>query len=178
MTTTRSAAILTERLSLTPPRLEDFDAYADMLARSTLGDGPGSGPFTRGEAWVKFVRGAGFWPLLGTGAFTIRERDGGRYVGDVMAADFRRDIEPATPPGLELGWVLAPEARGCGYATEAVGAVLDWAAATLAPARFLCIISPSNAPSARVARKCGFERIGAARAAGALVDVFERDAKA
>jgi RimJ/RimL family protein N-acetyltransferase len=56
---------------------------------------------------------------------------------------------------LEFGWRLVPAARGRGYATEAVEAVLAIAEDTHA-GELLAIIDPENVPSARVAAKVGF----------------------
>lgn len=60
---------------------------------------------------------------------------------------------------LEWGWRLAAPARGQGYATEAVAALLA-AADTAANGEMLCIIDIDNTPSRRVADKVGFHRTG------------------
>jgi RimJ/RimL family protein N-acetyltransferase len=57
-----------------------------------------------------------------------------------------------------MGWVFAREAHGQGYASEAVGAGLDWADEALKGREFVAIISPANAPSIRVAERGGFVR--------------------
>jgi RimJ/RimL family protein N-acetyltransferase len=56
---------------------------------------------------------------------------------------------------LELGYRLAPEARGRGYATEAGRAVLAIAAETYR-GEILAMIDPTNRASQRVASKLGF----------------------
>ena len=56
----------------------------------------------------------------------------------------------------EIGWVLASQAHGRGYATEAVLAAVEWGAAHFSSARTACIIAPENIASIRVAVKCGY----------------------
>ena len=55
----------------------------------------------------------------------------------------------------EIGWRLATEARGKGYATEAAQSIVDLAR-TVSSGWLYCIIDPDNAPSHRVAAKLGF----------------------
>jgi len=57
---------------------------------------------------------------------------------------------------LEWGWRLVPAARGRGFATEAVKALLALADGT-DDGKMLCFIEPDNAPSRSVADKVGFD---------------------
>ncbi|HWG85795.1 MAG TPA: GNAT family N-acetyltransferase, partial [Deinococcales bacterium] len=75
--------------------------------------------------------------------------------------------------------VLAPWAHGRGFATEAVRAALAWADRNVVgqpggPARVVCIISPGNAASLRVAAKCGFRETARGTYKGDEVLVLER----
>lgn len=56
---------------------------------------------------------------------------------------------------LEFGWRLVPGARGHGYATEAVTALLDLADQFF-EGELLAMIDPRNTPSRNVAEKVGF----------------------
>lgn len=60
----------------------------------------------------------------------------------------------------ELGWMLAPEHWGHGYATEAALALRDWGLAERGVARLISLIQHGNLRSVRVAEKIGerFER--------------------
>jgi len=122
---------------------------------------------------MRLLRYGGLWTMLGYGFWTVRERDTGRFVGEVGLADFHRDVDwgPADPP--ECGWVLAPHAQGRGYATEAVAAALDWRDQYLPGSRTVCMISETNLASLRVADKCGFRSFRAADYHGP-VTLFER----
>ena len=63
-------------------------------------------------------------------------------------------------PGLEVGWLLAREAWGHGYATEAARASVEHAWLTTDVPRLISLIAFGNAASVRVAEKIGetFER--------------------
>ena len=73
------------------------------------------------------------------------------------------------PPGVnalgaadavELGYALFPGHRGRGYATEAVAALVDWAAAAHGLRRFVASVAPENAPPLALARRLGFVHVG------------------
>ena len=146
----------TARLILRGPTLADFDECAAMWADPLVTRHIGGRPSTGEEAWSRLLRYAGLWALLGYGYWTVRERDTGRFVGDVGLADFRREVTPALGDAPEAGWVLAPWAHGRGFATEAVRAVLAWSDAHLAAPHTVCLIAPENTASIHVAEKCGF----------------------
>ena len=59
-----------------------------------------------------------------------------------------------------LGWVLAAEAHGKGYASEALAAICAWGRGHFGEHRCACIIAPENAASIRVAAKAGFRLSG------------------
>lgn len=59
-----------------------------------------------------------------------------------------------------IAYSVFPAARGQGIAPRAVRLVAGWAQNDLGVAELLIEADPANAPSVRVAEKCGFERIG------------------
>jgi RimJ/RimL family protein N-acetyltransferase len=134
----------------------------------------GGRPFTPEEVWTRLLRAAGHWPLMGFGYWIVRERSTGRFVGEAGLADLRRDISPGFCGAPEAGWALSPWAHGQGYGGEAVAAVLAWSDAELKPERVVCIISPDNEPSIRLARRCGFTLLHRASYRGEPTLVFER----
>jgi len=153
----------TERLRLRGHRTGDFDAIAAMWAdplvvRYTVGK-----PLSREEAWTKLVRNAGLWSLLGYGYWVVEEKGSGEFVGEVGFADFQREIEPPILGIPESGWLVTPKFHGKGYATEAVGAILAWGDEHFNKARTVCLIHVDNAPSVRVAEKCGYREYQRAR---------------
>ena len=58
------------------------------------------------------MRNVGHWGLQGFGIWTVRERDGGRFVGEVGAFDFKRSLKPSFEGAQEMGWGLPPWLKG------------------------------------------------------------------
>jgi RimJ/RimL family protein N-acetyltransferase len=134
----------------------------------------GGKPSTPEEVWSRLLRYAGHWALLGFGYWAVVEKSSGRFVGEAGLADFKRAIEPSLGGAPEAGWALMPWAHGRGYATEALRAVLAWGEERFGSPRAVCIISPENLPSLRVAQKCGFERTSTTTYKGTPTVLFER----
>jgi len=84
--------------------------------------------------------------------------DGEEALG--IAAAVRIEPEART---AELGYVVAPEARGRGAATEGLRLLTEWAFSTLDALRLELLIGSENAPSKRVAERCGYTREGLMR---------------
>jgi RimJ/RimL family protein N-acetyltransferase len=75
-------------------------------------------------------------------------------------------------PEVEVGYGLVEDARGLGYATEALTAMV--AAAEAAGARVRASVLPDNQPSIRVLAKCGFTELRGSTEDGELVMVRPR----
>lgn len=135
----------TERLTLRPPRAEDFPAYAKLMA-SPRSAGMG-GPFDRRAAWGLFCHDVACWELFGHGALMIDVTASGDCVGQVGI-----NHGPLFPE-KELGWLLYEGAEGFGYAAEAAAALRQWAFATLGLASLVSYVDPANHRSIAVARR-------------------------
>jgi RimJ/RimL family protein N-acetyltransferase len=166
----------TERLTLRQPTRDDFAGSFAMWSDTNVTRFIGGRPFTHEETWARLLRYVGHWQVLGFGYWIVRERDTGRYVGEVGFADYQRDLDPPLNGVPEAGWAIAPHAHGKGYATEAVRAVTRWADRRWPGAHTVCIIDPDNAVSLRVAAKCGYAQTGRATYRGNTSLVFERPA--
>jgi len=142
--------IATERLTLRPFATADLDAYAAMCADAEvmrhIGDG---GPVGRDVAWRQMAFFLGHWPLRGYGMWAIELRASGRLIG---RAGF---INPEGWPGLELGWLLARDAWGQGYATEACRAALESGRNQFGAQEIISLIRPANVRSVAVAQRLG-----------------------
>lgn len=97
-------------------------------------------------------------PRPGAWAQLAIERDG-RLVGD-----FAVWIDPADELAM-IGYTIAPEHQGHGYAVEAAEAVIDWLFSRGTVHRVAATLDPRNLASARVLERCGFEYVGTARSA-------------
>ena len=91
-------------------------------------------------------------------AFAIEDLADSTFLGLAVAP--RIDREAAT---AELGYVVAPAARGRGVATEALRQLAAWSFAELEMQRLELMISVANHQSKRVAERCGFVREGTLR---------------
>jgi RimJ/RimL family protein N-acetyltransferase len=76
-----------------------------------------------------------------------------------------------------IGYTLAPQHQGKGYAAEAVRAVVDWLFTVRKVHRVAATIDPDNVASARVLERNGFHYIGTARSAALVRGVWSDDAR-
>jgi len=83
-------------------------------------------------------------------AFAI-EDETGSFLGVALAPE----IDRATRT-VELGYMVAPEARGRGVATEALRLSTEWALSELGAERIELVIAVDNERSKLVAERCGY----------------------
>ncbi|HUB84138.1 MAG TPA: GNAT family N-acetyltransferase, partial [Rhizomicrobium sp.] len=129
---------------------------------------------TEEEAWSKFLRVAGQWPILGFSFFAVEERASGRFIGETGFVEGRRAIEPSLIGIPEIGWGFAPDVHGKGYAFEAASAALAWGEGHFGRVPMRCIIAPENTPSIRLAKKLGFTELLRTSYRGDPTVMFER----
>lgn len=166
--------LTTDRLTLAPVRIEDFDEIAALWADERFTRPiAGRGPLNREEVWFRLLRDIGHWRALEQGNWSIRTRDTGAYVGSVGVLDYRR---ACTPPldAPELGWGVGVAFQGQGLAREALDAALDWCDTGLGAPRTVCMIDPPNAPSLRLAERTGFRPYAQGRYQDKPVILLER----
>jgi len=96
--------------------------------------------------------------------YAIRREDGSAPRALVGAVGY------LGPPGedgsVEIGYSIASEAQGKGYATEVIGALIGRAFLDRAVTRVLAEAHESNTPSVRALERHGFARVGAGRDPG------------
>jgi RimJ/RimL family protein N-acetyltransferase len=92
-------------------------------------------------------------------AFAIVDADDA-FLGLALAPEIKRDAREA-----ELGYIVAPSARGRGVAGAGLGLLTDWAFEELGVLRIELLIDVDNEPSKRVAERCGYIREGVLRSA-------------
>ncbi|MFW2334857.1 GNAT family N-acetyltransferase [Ilumatobacter sp.] len=96
--------------------------------------------------------------------------------GDGLIGDVAVWLDDAGTLAM-IGYTLASEHQGHGYATEAVAAVVDWLFRRRNVHRVAATIDPRNLASARVLERCGFEYVGTARSAALARGEWSDDAR-
>ncbi len=139
----------TERLSLRPPRIKDWPAYAELM-RSDRSVYMG-GPFSTNVAWGMFCHDIAQWALMEHGALMIEDRNTGSCLGQVGI-----NHGPLFPEH-ELGWVVYANAEGKGYAYEAAKALRHWAFEIRGLKTLVSYIDAENSRSRRLAERLGAE---------------------
>lgn len=153
---TRTIAIptlQTARLTLRAPEVGDFPAWAAFCADEEAGRYIG-GVMDEHAAWKHLAGTIGAWGLRGFGAWSVVETARGKWVGRVGC------VKPHGWPGTEIGYCIARESWGLGYAVEAARAAIDFAFGTLGWREVMHSIHPDNLPSQAVAARLGARRDG------------------
>ena len=101
------------------------------------------------KAWRHMASVIGHWQIRGYGFCSVEEKATGEWVGHVGP------WFPEGWPDREIGWTIAREHWGKGFATEAARACLDYVFGTLGWERVIHVILPGNEASVAVARKIG-----------------------
>jgi RimJ/RimL family protein N-acetyltransferase len=144
------------------PRLDDADAFAELLGDPEVMRFIGGETVPRGDAPSVVQKWLDRWDANGVGPFAIERLDDSRIVGragiivwdtrEWRNSTFAKAGHHAQP---ELGWALIRAHWGNGYATEAVRAVRDWAREERAIGHLISLINPENVQSQRVAERLG-----------------------
>jgi ribosomal-protein-alanine N-acetyltransferase len=147
----------TRRLILRKPRREDaetiFARYANDAEVTRLLGWPRHESVDATRGFVEFSDAE--WARWPAGPYLVEQRPGGELVGST-------GLGFETPRRAATGYVFAKDAWGKGFATEALGAVVD-VAQRVGVVRLYALCHVENAASFRVLEKCGFAREGVLR---------------
>ena len=156
-----STKIETERLVLRRPRLSDAKAlhamFGDPEVMRYIGDGSTLTP-AKTKAWIE--KALARWKADGFGHFVI-EKDrkvigrAGFLVWDPDEWKTGTLAELGDHAAIELGWMLAQEHWGNGYATEAAIALRNYGFKELKFERLISLITHGNDASVKVAERLG-----------------------
>jgi RimJ/RimL family protein N-acetyltransferase len=127
----------------------DFEPFAKMCADENVMRFLGGKPLDRLEAWRNFALHVGHWELRGYGHWAVEEKASGQFVGRLGF------LYPVGWPAFEIGWTLAPQVWGKGYATEGARRALEYAFNELDKPHVISLIHPDNKSSIRVAERLG-----------------------
>jgi RimJ/RimL family protein N-acetyltransferase len=154
----------TERLRLRPVTADDVDdllaLHGDPLVARFMG--------VRDRRWYerRLEASTEEWAQRGHGLTAILAREDGRFLGRTGFKYWPQFDE------TELGWVLRPQARGQGFATEAAEAMLRWGFERFRPPYFTAMIRPDNAASIAVAERLGMHPIRRDELLGDAVTIY------
>ena len=165
--------LTTPRLTLTPVAVGDMDDLIALWADADFTRHIMGRALSEEEVWFRLLRDLGHWQAKGYGNWSIRETDSGAYVGSVGVLDYRREMDPPFD-APELGWGVAPAFQGQGLAQEALQAALQWTDAYRLEPRSVCMISPDNVPSVKLAERVGYRPYAKVDYKGSTVTLFER----
>jgi len=144
--------IETARLILRQPQLSDavtiFERYASGPDVTRFLGWPRHRTIRDTEDFLQFS--AAEWKQWPAGPYLITSRSDRTLIGGT-GFGFHAPREAVT------GYVLAKDAWGLGYATEALTALID-VAAQIDVTRLRALCHPDHRPSRRVLEKCGFVR--------------------
>ena len=158
-----SSGVETERLILRKPKKSDakalLEAYSDPEVMRYIGLGE-TRDLEQTRAWLdKALRR---WKLDGFGHHVIERKEDGRVLGRAGFLVWNPDTwetgtlaELGEQSVVELGWMLAQEHWGNGYAVEAATALRDHGFRELRFERLISLILRGNERSERVAEKIG-----------------------
>lgn len=151
--------LLTDRLCLRPFTEADTDAIYALMSNATVlryWDAPQWSERTRAD---RFIMNCQKMADEGTGVRPAIERTAdGVFIGWCHFSNWDPDFRSAM-----IGYCLAETAWGQGIATEAAGALLQWAFNTLDLNRVESGADTRNRASERVLEKLGFVREGVRR---------------
>jgi RimJ/RimL family protein N-acetyltransferase len=145
--------IETARLILRLPRLEDLDPLAEMMTDYESAKFIG-GVAPRAVSWRALMTLIGSWHAHGFAMFSVIEKSSGRWIGRLGP------WQPEGWPGTEIGWAIARDCWGKGYAPEGAIAATDWAFDNLGWTNVIHSIDPANIASQQVAKKLGSRNLG------------------
>ena len=170
----------TERLVIRPWQPDDRPAFTSLMSHPEVTHYVHGGqPYSEAEVDEWFSRQARQLAEHGVCMGALIEKSTGNLAGLAGTQPL------GTTGNLEIGWILARDAWGRGFATEAGAAAMRHVLETLARPRVVAIIDPDNEPSKRVAARLGMkyearytgEQLGH-RLPEIVVDLFSREAGA
>jgi len=148
--------LTTERLLLRQWKDDDFEAFAKINADAdvmafypSIQSSDESTNMARAFQGLISEKGWGFW--------AVERLEDHRFIGFVGLHEPTFEL-PVTPC-VEIGWRLAKESWGCGYATEAAKAALEYAFDVLKLTEVYSFTSVGNARSRSVMEKIGMKNM-------------------
>ncbi|PWI20264.1 GNAT family N-acetyltransferase [Streptomyces sp. Act143] len=144
--------IRTERLVLRGPEARDRPAFIELLASPEVHTYLG-GPRPPAQLERELPEVPERWP----GSFVVHLD--GVMIGQILLRRAPEHSRPAALGKVDLGYMFLPRVWGCGYATEACAAALDWFHGMLPGEPVVLHTQTANIGSMRLAAKLGFTEV-------------------
>ncbi len=147
--------LITDRLVLRPMGSGDVDSHITMMQDPVIAAflTPEGKPRDLGSEWRMAAAMVGHWTIREFGFFSVFEKESGAWIGRVGP------WQPGDWPGLEVGWAIASNYWGRGYAPEAALATMGWVFEKFPSLqRIISVIDSDNENSQIVAQKVGEEK--------------------
>jgi RimJ/RimL family protein N-acetyltransferase len=167
----------TERLILREHWPDDFAPFMEMWADEAVARYITGKAFTEEESWARYLRNIGQWEALGFGFWAVEEKATRRFIGQIGYVEAYRAIEPPLKGVPEIGWSLASDTQGKGYALEGAQAAIAWGEKHFSGTPIRCIIDPDNVASLKLAEKLGFKELVRTAYKGDVIVMLERKSK-
>jgi RimJ/RimL family protein N-acetyltransferase len=151
----KTTALETERLTMREWNASDLAPFAAINADPRVMEFLPN-VLSREESDAAAGRTIEHFAQHGFGRWAIEEREAGEFIGFVGLSVVT--YETAFTPCVEIGWRLASEFWGRGYATEAARAALEDGFGRLALREIVSFTVPANVRSRRVMEKIGMTR--------------------
>ncbi|HME11092.1 MAG TPA: GNAT family N-acetyltransferase, partial [Bryobacteraceae bacterium] len=137
----------TERLLLRRWKPSDRAPFAGINADPRVMEFLGA-PLDRGQSDALIDRAEEHFRNHGFGPYAVELRESGEFIGFValMIPSFEAHFTPC----LEIGWRLAADVWGRGYATEGAGALMDHAFREIGLRELVSFTAATNFRSRRV----------------------------
>ena len=148
--------IETSRLILRDWKEEDIPAFARMNADPHVMEFF-LHPLTPEESLAFYHRIQNEFQTCGFGLYAVERKEDHAFMGYTGLHQITFDVDFA--PGIEIGWRLAHEYWGRGYAPEAATACLEYARKSLDIKELFSFTSFPNQRSERVMQKIGMEQV-------------------
>jgi RimJ/RimL family protein N-acetyltransferase len=159
--------IITERLRLRPFAEDDLRSLHEFWADPDIGQWVGGVHQRLTESVDELGGHLRHQSEHGFGIWAAEERSSGRLVGEVGL----QYLEGG--PDVEIGWVVARDAWGQGFATEAAAKWLEVGFADLGVDRIVAVVLPANMRSRAIAARLGMREAGTRHAYGTEHVLFE-----
>ncbi|WP_263260181.1 GNAT family N-acetyltransferase [Pseudomonas sp. RIT-PI-S] len=153
---------MTDLLTLESPRLwlrqwqdEDLAPFAELCADPTVMR-YFPAPLSRIETAALIGRIRGHFAEYGYGLWALERKDDGAFIGFTGLSHVR--FEASFTPAVEIGWRLARDYWGLGYASEAAWTCLGCAFEQLGLEEVVAFTAEPNLPSQKVMQAIGMQR--------------------